>query len=54
MSEMLLKLLLSNLLNQLKDGRNQDAVKDLEVILRGMGLEDAQLRLTTKADRSGY
>ena len=45
---MLLKLLLTNLLNQLKGGQNQDAIGDLEVILRGMGLENARLRLTTK------
>ncbi len=37
MSEMLLKLLLSNVLNQLKGGQTIHAIHDLEVILRGAG-----------------
>lgn len=51
MSEMLLKLLLSNAINQIKGGRSEEALKDLEIILRGLTSSHfPSLRLDTKPE----
>ena len=49
MSEMLLKLLLSNAINQIRGGRSEDAAKDLQLVLRGLtSSHSLSLRLDTE------